>query len=114
MSRGRPAIHTPGGAPAGKAAHLVECGTRALLTAAFGPEQEGELAYTRRLLHALDDSMLLLADCAFDAGRFLAGIRERGAQFLVRSSARRVPTPSSAWPTAPTSPASATASCPNC
>ncbi|PNE39526.1 hypothetical protein AOB60_00880 [Streptomyces noursei] len=72
---------------------LVECGTRALLAAAFGPEDEGELAYAHRLLDTLDDSMLLLADCGFDANRFLDGIHATGAQFLVRSSARRVPTP---------------------
>ncbi|MEJ8632467.1 transposase domain-containing protein [Streptomyces sp. MS2.AVA.5] len=41
---------------------LVECGTRAVLAAAFGPESEGELPYARRLLGALDHSMLLLAD----------------------------------------------------
>jgi Insertion element 4 transposase N-terminal/Transposase DDE domain len=72
---------------------LVECGTRALLAAAFGPEDEGELAYAHRLLNALDTSMVLLADCGFDANTFLDGIRKHGAQFLVRSSARRIPTP---------------------
>ncbi|MEJ8632459.1 IS4 family transposase [Streptomyces sp. MS2.AVA.5] len=72
---------------------LVECGTRAVLAAAFGPESEGELPYARRLLGALDHSMLLLADAGFDATTFLHAIHARGAQFLVRSSARRVPTP---------------------
>ncbi|MEU5548128.1 IS4 family transposase, partial [Streptomyces sioyaensis] len=72
---------------------LVECGTRAVLAAAFGPENEGELACARRLLGALDRSMLLLADAGFDATTFLHTIHARGAQFLVRSCARRVPTP---------------------
>ncbi|MGW2255754.1 IS4 family transposase [Kitasatospora sp. NPDC001660] len=72
---------------------LVECGTRALIAAAFGPESRGELTYTSRLLDALDTSMLLLADAAFDGGEFLRDVTATGAQFLVRSSARRVPTP---------------------
>jgi hypothetical protein len=72
---------------------LVECGTRAVLAAAFGPEATGELSYTRRLLDALDTSMLLLADAGFDAAEFLRDISVTGAQFLVRSAARRCPTP---------------------
>ncbi|MCX4791401.1 IS4 family transposase [Streptomyces sp. NBC_01221] len=72
---------------------LVECGTRAVLAAAFGSESEGELSYARRLLNALDHSTLLLADAAFDANEFLHEAQERGARFLVRSSAHRVPTP---------------------
>lgn len=72
---------------------VVECGTRAILAAAFGPESDGELTYAGRLLGALDRSMLLLADAAFDANEFLRDMQASGAQFLVRSSARRVPTP---------------------
>lgn len=37
---------------------LVECGTRALLSAAFGPDTTGELGYARRLLSHLDASMV--------------------------------------------------------
>ncbi|MEU0843982.1 hypothetical protein ABZ370_31525 [Streptomyces sp. NPDC005962] len=33
---------------------LVECGTRALVNAVFGPDDVGELAYTRLLLGHLD------------------------------------------------------------
>ncbi|MGW3635119.1 hypothetical protein ACWD7F_34120 [Streptomyces sp. NPDC005122] len=58
---------------------LVECGTRAVLAAAFGPESEGELPYARRLLGVLDRSMLLLADAGFDATTFLHTIHVRGA-----------------------------------
>jgi Insertion element 4 transposase N-terminal/Transposase DDE domain len=72
---------------------LVECGTRALLAAAFGPESEGERTYAQRLLTAVNSSMLLLADAGFDAVVFLHAIRERGAQFLIRSSSSRIPTP---------------------
>jgi hypothetical protein len=71
---------------------LVECGTRAVLAASFGPEDEGELSYATRMLGALDHSMLLLADAAFDAVEFLRDVTGTGAQFLVRSSARRSPT----------------------
>jgi hypothetical protein len=41
---------------------------------------------------ALDPTMLLLADTGFDAAQFLRDVGESGAQFLVRSSARRCPT----------------------
>jgi transposase IS4-like protein/DDE family transposase len=77
---------------------LVECGTRALLAAAFGPESEGERPYARRLLNAVDSSMLLLADAGFDAVNFLNAVRARGAHFLVRSSAARIPTPAGHLP----------------
>ncbi|MET8332093.1 IS4 family transposase [Streptomyces sp. NPDC005181] len=72
---------------------LIECGTRALLAAAFGPESDGELSYAGRLLNALDRTMLLLADAGFDANTFAADVHASGAQFLLRSSARRIPTP---------------------
>ncbi|MER8091709.1 hypothetical protein ACIO6T_43860 [Streptomyces sp. NPDC087532] len=36
--------------------------SRGVLAAAFGPESEGELPYAKRLLTALDETMLLLAD----------------------------------------------------
>ena len=72
---------------------LVECGTRAVLAATFGPEAAGELACARRLLTALDATTLLLADAGFDAADFLADIAAAGAHFLIRSTARRHPTP---------------------
>ncbi|MCT9933427.1 IS4 family transposase, partial [Planotetraspora sp. A-T 1434] len=70
---------------------VIECGTRALLAAAFGPERDGELTYARQLLGVLDRSVLVLADAGFDAAGFLSGLVSTGAQFLVRSSARRCP-----------------------
>ena len=70
---------------------LIECGTRALLATAFGPDTDGEPVYARRLLHALDSRMLLLADANFDDALLLHAIRERGAHFLVRSTACRRP-----------------------
>ncbi|MFI6063555.1 IS4 family transposase [Streptomyces sp. NPDC051286] len=71
---------------------IVECGTRALLAAAFGPEADGETVYAARLLGRLDASMLLLADVAFDSRALLEQVSATGAQFLVRSGARRCPT----------------------
>jgi len=71
---------------------LIECGTRAVLAAAFGPEAAGELPYARQLLAALDAGMLLLADAGFDAAEFLRDIGLAGAQFLIRSTASRCPT----------------------
>ncbi|MET9914677.1 IS4 family transposase [Streptomyces sp. NPDC006476] len=72
---------------------LVECGTRAVLAAAFGAESDGELTYAGRLLSVLDRTMLLLADAGFDGAEFARDVQAAGAQFLVRSSARRIPTP---------------------
>lgn len=71
---------------------VVECGTRAVLAACFGPEDDGELVYAQRLVGCLDRCMLLLADAGFDAVEFLREVATCGAQFLVRSSARRCPT----------------------
>jgi Insertion element 4 transposase N-terminal/Transposase DDE domain len=68
---------------------LVETGTRALLGAVFGPTAEGETSYARRLLHLLDDTMLVLWDRGFDAGDFLAAVAGTGAQFLGRCKANR-------------------------
>jgi hypothetical protein len=70
---------------------LVECGTRALITAAFGPDVVGETGYARRLLSALGPGMLLLADSHYDDGRLLHAIDATGAQWLVRSGASRRP-----------------------
>ncbi|MFE0130957.1 transposase domain-containing protein [Streptomyces sp. NPDC059037] len=93
---------------------LAECGTRAVLAAVFGAESGGELTYAVRLLSVLDRTMLLLADAGFDANTFARDVQATGAQFLVRSSARRIPTPSGTWAPAPTWPGSDTASCPSC
>ena len=47
---------------------LVETGTRALLGAVFGSTADGEITWARRLLHLLDDTMLVLLDRGFDVG----------------------------------------------
>jgi hypothetical protein len=71
---------------------LVECGTRALLGAVFGPDTIGELGYARRLLDHLDASMVLLADAYYDAFDFLEAVTGTGASFLLRSTRKRRPT----------------------
>ncbi|WP_338146846.1 IS4 family transposase [Streptomyces boncukensis] len=71
---------------------LVECGTRALIDAVFGPDGTGEIAYAHRLLGRLDASMLLLADAYYDAVGFLAAVSDTGAAFLLRSTRKRRPT----------------------
>jgi Insertion element 4 transposase N-terminal len=70
---------------------LAETGTRALLGAAFGSTADGELAWARKLLHLLDESMLVLMDRGFDAGDFLGQVAATKAQFLVRLNATRRP-----------------------
>ena len=74
---------------------LVECGTRAILAACFGPETDGELSYAARLLGCRRNGMLLLllllllADAGFHAAWFLSAVGAHEAQLLVRASARR-------------------------
>lgn len=70
---------------------LAECGTRALLGAAFGPDTVGETGYVQRLLHLLTPKMLLLADAYFDSGPLLGEVSRRGAAWLCRSTATRRP-----------------------
>lgn len=71
---------------------LVETGTRALLGAVFGTPADGELTWARRLLHLLDEGMLLLADRGFDAAAFCGEVAQTKAQFLIRvKSGRQLP-----------------------
>lgn len=70
---------------------LVECGTRAVLDAAFGPDTVGEGSYARQLLACLRPGMLLLADSYYDDRRLLAQVGGTGAAWLVRSTASRTP-----------------------
>ncbi|GAB3696677.1 IS4 family transposase [Actinocorallia lasiicapitis] len=65
---------TQGGNPQIRLLALIECGTHALIDAAFdGVTRASEHKLARRLLHALDQSMLLLADRNF-AGHELWGL----------------------------------------
>ncbi|MBN0047178.1 IS4 family transposase [Streptomyces actuosus] len=79
------------GYPLVRLVDLVECGTRALLGACFGPDGTGELAYAHRLLGRLDASMVLLADAYYDAFGFLRAVADTGAHFVLRSTRKRRP-----------------------
>ena len=68
---------------------LCETGTRALIGAVFGSPADGELAWARKLLHHLDQTMLVLMDRGFDAGEFLREVAATRAQFLVRLTSTR-------------------------
>jgi hypothetical protein len=70
---------------------LVECGTRAIIGAVFGPESDGETAQAKGLLGHLCAGMLVLADAGYDSWKLLEGIAGTGAAYLCRSGARRTP-----------------------
>jgi hypothetical protein len=70
---------------------VVQCGTRALIGAVFGPDTDGETTHAQRLLSTLTDGMLLLADAGYDSWQLLADIATTGTQYLCRSGARRTP-----------------------
>jgi len=61
---------------------LCETGTRGLIGAVFGSPADGEITWARKLLHLLDETMLVLMDRGFDAGTFLAEVAATKAQFL--------------------------------
>jgi hypothetical protein len=77
------------GYPAVELMTLAETGTRALIGAVFGRPATGETEHAGRLLHLLDDTMLVLMDRGFDAGEFLRQVAATRAQFLVRLTTRR-------------------------
>jgi hypothetical protein len=70
---------------------VVECGTRAILDAVFGPEAEGETTQARRLLPAVTAGMVVLADAGYDSWELLRDVAARKAHFLCRSRAGRIP-----------------------
>ncbi|MCO8308962.1 MULTISPECIES: hypothetical protein [Streptomyces] len=45
---------------------LIECGTRAVFAAAFGPGTAGETTYAERMLDRLTSGTLVLLDTGFD------------------------------------------------
>jgi YD repeat-containing protein len=80
---------------------LVECGTRALLGARFGPDRTGELAYAHRLLSRLDASMVLLA-AAYDAFGCLRAVTDTGPTSCCAGPASGGRPCAGRFPTAPT------------
>ena len=79
------------GYPAVQLMTLAETGTRALIGAVFGSPADGETTWARKLLHLLDERMLVLMDRGFDGGDFLREVAATRAQFLVRLTATRRP-----------------------
>ncbi|GAA5702521.1 hypothetical protein Save01_03338 [Streptomyces avermitilis] len=69
---------------------LIECGTRALIDAVFGPQQYTELPQARALLPSLGPGMLLLADRGYDGFQGLRDAAATGADLLWRVQAGRL------------------------
>jgi Insertion element 4 transposase N-terminal/Transposase DDE domain len=63
---------------------LVNCGTRTVIDAVFGPVSAGETTCAPALLASLHAGMVLLADRGFGAGFLAAQIAGTGADFLIR------------------------------
>lgn len=73
---------------------LIECGTRAVLAAVFGPEKgpgSGEKPAATGLMGHLRPGMVLLLDAGYDSGALLAAAAATGAHYLCRSSSARTP-----------------------
>jgi len=67
---------------------LIECGTRAVIDAAFGSQSEQDLA--AELVASLDEGMLLIADRNFAGYSLWTAIRARNAHLLWRLGAHRL------------------------
>jgi hypothetical protein len=93
---------------------LVECGTRAVLAASFGPESDGELTYTGRLLSVLDRTMPCWPMPASTPTSSPGTSSPPAPSSWCAPPPAASPPPSGAWATAPIWPGSATASCPSC
>jgi hypothetical protein len=76
---------TQGGNPQVRLLALIECGTHALIDAAFdGVTKASEHKLARRLLHALDTGMLLLADRNFAGHELWGMVAATGSDMLWR------------------------------
>lgn len=80
----------PAGYPQLRLTALVECGTRALVDAVFGPQQYTEWPQARALLPSLQPGMLLLADRGYDGFEALRDAAATGADVLWRVQAGRL------------------------
>lgn len=70
---------------------LVATGSRALLSAAFGPIGQGETAIADQLTEAMGPGRLILADRGFDAAHLLERIHGTEAALLVRMNTQTRP-----------------------
>ncbi|MGP4004870.1 IS4 family transposase [Streptomyces sp. 8N706] len=84
------ATSRPAGYPQVRLTALVECGTRALIAAVFGPMHDKELSQARRLLPSLGPGMLLLADRGYDGFEAIRDAAATGADLLWRVQAGRL------------------------
>lgn len=80
----------PAGYPQVRLTALVECGTRALISAVFGPMRHQELPQAHALLPALHPGMLLLADRGYDGYQAIRDAAATGADLLWRVQAGRL------------------------
>jgi hypothetical protein len=82
---------TKGGGPQLRLLALIECGTRAVIDAVFdGVAKASEQRLARRLLHALQPGMLLLADRAFPGYQLWGMAAATGADLLWRVKGNQV------------------------
>lgn len=82
--------HGPGGFPSLQLSALVECGTRALLDAVFGPAHTPENQQNQQLCRSLAPGMLLLADRASAGYPLMRRAVTAGAELLWRLKDNRV------------------------
>ncbi|MEU9965133.1 IS4 family transposase [Streptomyces malaysiensis] len=80
----------PAGYPQVRLTALVECGTRALIGAVFGPMHDKEVPQARRLLPALRPGILLLADRGYDGYQAIRDAASTGADLLWRVQSGRL------------------------
>jgi hypothetical protein len=82
---------TQGGSPQLRLLALIECGTHALIDAVFdGVTRASEQRLARRLLHALEAGMLLLADRNFPGYQLWGMVAATGADLLWRIKGNQV------------------------
>lgn len=87
--------HSSGGKGAGafpviRVVGLAECGTHAVVAAAFGSWSTGERALVPELLPALDDTMIVLADRGLYSYHLWLAAHQTGAELLFRATSRMV------------------------
>lgn len=80
----------PAGYPQVRLTALVECGTRAVIDAVFGPLRHKELPQAHDLLPALQPGMLLLADRGYDGFEAIRNAAATGVDLLWRVTAGRL------------------------
>nr|WP_239464215.1 IS4 family transposase [Glutamicibacter protophormiae] len=76
--------HGGTGYPQARLLALVDCATRSISDAVFGPTSIGETTYAPQLVPSMRPDMLILADRNFASAKLLHEIAAQGAGFLVR------------------------------